>query len=230
MQLFTNDRLVTRNRRFSRWMMFGGLGLSIAAVIITFSQPALIVLAFALILAGGIISQLGTAIHNRFGRSPRIDEVIDFSLKGLDDRHAIFHYLMSTNHALFTPAGVYAVLPRLEKGMISYQDQTWNHQPERGRFSFGAPRVRKLRSLEKEAQRESDKLQRYLRKNIPQFREIEVEPLALFLANDTQIQADNAPLLAVHRKKLKDVLRRQTGKKPLTHEDIQRLADYLSLG
>ena len=230
MQQYINDRLVSRNRRLSRGMMFGGLGLSILAVIITFTQPALIVVAFALILSGGIISQIGTAIHNRFGRSPRVDEVIDFSLKGLDDRHAVFHYLMGTNHALFTPNGVFAVIPMLEKGSIEYRGVGWKHQPEKGRFSFGKPRERTLRNIEKEAQRESQRLERYIRKNIPRYKDIEVEPLALFLANDTYIKAEGAPFLAVHRKKIKDALRKTTGRKPFAQDDIQVLAEYLNLG
>lgn len=229
MQLYLNQRLVSRNRYFSRWMMFGGLGLSIAAVIITFTRPAWIIFAFALILAGGIISQIGTAIHNRFGRSPRVDEVIDFSLKGLDDRHAIFHYLMSTNHALITPQGIYAILPRLERGQIAYQDQTWRHQPPPGRISIGRTRTRTIRTLNNEAQREAEKLQRYLRKNIPQYRDIEVEPLVLFLANEAQIQGEASPFIAVHRKKLKDALRKAPGSKVFAEKDIKQLAEYLNL-
>ncbi len=229
MQLYTNHRLVDRNRRLSRWMMFGGLGLSIVAVIITFTQPALIIVAFGLILVGGIVSQIGTAIHNRFGRSPRVDEVIDFSLKGLDDRHAIFHYLMGTNHALITPQGVYAIIPRLERGTIQYQDDAWRHQPPPGRLTIGKPRTRPIRNLDREAQGETRKLQRYLIKHIPKFQEVEVEPLILFLANDTQIEADHAPFIAVHRKKLKDSLRKASGSKSFSESDIRQLADYLNI-
>jgi hypothetical protein len=230
MQLYINERLVSRNRRYSRWMMFGGLGLSVVAVIITFTQPALIVLAFALILIGGLVSQVGTAIHNRFGRSPRVDEVIDFSLKGLDDRHAIFHYLIGTNHALFTPQGAFAIIPRLEKGLIQFKDGIWRHQAERGRFTLGNPRLRTLRGLEKEANQEAAKLEKYLKRRIPQFSELEVEPLALFLANDTQVQAQNSPFTAVHRKKFKEALRKKSGSKAFSEEDIKQLANYLNLG
>jgi hypothetical protein len=229
MQHYLNERLVKRNRRYSRWMMYGGLGASIAAVIITFTQPALVIYAFALIVVGGLVSQVGTAIHNRFGRSPRIDEVIDYSLKGLDDQHAIFHYLLGTNHALFTPSGTYAVVPMLEQGRIEYAQGVWKHEPPPRRISLGRSRVRTLKNVEKEAKREAQQLQRYLRKNIPQHIDIGVDPLILFLAKDTYVEAEQAPFIAVHRKKLKSALRKIERRRPFTPEDIQQLASYLKL-
>ncbi|MEE8121999.1 MAG: hypothetical protein V3T55_10740, partial [Anaerolineales bacterium] len=97
MQLFHNERLIKRNKFLGRMMMFGGLGASFAAVIIVFLKPSFLSLAFGLMLAGGLSSQLGTAVYNRFGRSPRIDQVLDDSLKGLGDNYALFHYYLGTN-------------------------------------------------------------------------------------------------------------------------------------
>jgi hypothetical protein len=217
MQRYLNERLVKRNRRYSRWMMFGGLGASIVAVIITFAQPALLFYAFGLIVIGGLVSQVGTAIHNRFGRSPRIDEVIDYSLKGLDDQHAVF------------PSGAYAVVPKLEQGRIEYAQGIWKHEPPPRRISLGRSRVHTLKNVEKEAKTEAERLQRYLRKTIPQHNDIGVEPLILFLANDTHVEAEQAPFIAVHRKKLKSALRKMEGRRPFTPEDIQQMAGYLKL-
>jgi hypothetical protein len=229
MQHYLNERLVKRNRRYGRWMMFGGLGISIAAVIITFTQPALVIYAFILIVVSGLISQVGTAIHNRFGRSPRVDEVIDYSLKGLDDQHAVFHYLLGTNHALFTPSGVYAVVPMPERGRIEYTQGVWKHEAPPRRISLGRQRIRTLKNVEKEAKAEAQRLQRYLRKNIPQHSDIGVEPIILFLAKNTYVDAEHAPIIAVHRKKLKSALRKTEGRRSFTPEDIQQLASYLKL-
>ncbi|MES0338631.1 MAG: hypothetical protein ABUK15_01095, partial [Anaerolineales bacterium] len=61
MRLYRNERLIKRNKFLGRVMMFGGLGASFAAVLIVFLQPTLLSLAFGLMLAGGLFSQLGTA-------------------------------------------------------------------------------------------------------------------------------------------------------------------------
>jgi hypothetical protein len=68
-----------------------------------------------------------------------------------------------------------------------------------------------------------------LRKHVPQLRDIEVEPIVVFLAEDTYVHAEHAPILAVHRKKLKSALRKTAGGKPFTPGDIEQLAKYLKL-
>jgi len=229
MQHYLNNKLVKRNRRNGRWMMFGGLGATIAAVIITFVQPTLLILAFGLMLVGGIVSQIGTAIHNRFGRSPRLDEILDFSLKGLDDRHAIFHYYLGTNHALFTPHAAYALIPMMEKGEIEYENGGWNQRTPPGRFSFRGERLRKLRNVEKEAASETQKLKRFMSNKLPQLSDIDIEPLVVFLADDTQVRTANAPFVAVHRKKLKGALRKSGGRRHFTPDDFQAMAQYLKI-
>jgi multisubunit Na+/H+ antiporter MnhF subunit len=229
MQHYLNHRLVKRNRRSSRWMMFGGLGATIVAVLITFLQPALLIIAFGLMLVGGIVSQIGTAIYNRFGRSPRVDEILDISLKGLDDRFTVFHYYLGTNHALFTPNGAYALVPRIEQGAIAYEDGVWKHQAPRRRFSLGGSRPRVIKNIEKEAANEANRLRQYLSKRIPAQSDIAIEPLVVFLADDTFVRADTAPFIAVHRKKLKSAFRKSAGRRPFTPEDLQQLATYLKI-
>ncbi len=227
MQHYLNNRLVQRNRRLSRVMTFGGIGATLVAVLITFFQPALLPLAFVLMIGGAIISQFGTVIYNRFGRSPRMDEVLDDSLKGLDDRHAIFHYFLGASHALFTPSGTYAIVPMLERGQIQYVDGAWKHKPPRRRLNLRDPRERVLKRMEKDSLAEAKELKRYLDKNLPGYREVEVEPLVLFLAKDAQVQAEGAPFLVTHRKKLKNELRKVSGPKAFSAEDLQSLADFL---
>ena len=67
MQLYVNEKKIRRNRTLGRWMMFGGLGASLIAVAISFLAQVYIFYALILMLAAGLVSQIGTAIYNRFG-------------------------------------------------------------------------------------------------------------------------------------------------------------------
>ena len=223
MRQFSNQTLIKRNGTFGRAMMYLGLGMTIAAAVIVFREPNFILAALILMLIGGLFSQIGTALVNRFGREPRMDQVIDASLKGLDDRHAVFHYLLGSDHVLVTPEGIYALIPHLEKGEITYKDGEWFHEKPKGRFSFRSG-ARTLRGVEKEAQRELRSLDRSLEKSLKSSDDLTTGPLLLFIPDDARIGLENAPILATHRKKLKDTVRSLERGKSLDEEGIKRLA------
>lgn len=226
MQLFHNERLIKRNKFLGRMMMFGGLGASFAAVIIVFLKPSFLSLAFGLMLAGGLSSQLGTAVYNRFGRSPRIDQVLDDSLKGLGDNYALFHYYLGTNHALFTPAGVFALLPRDEQGEVRYESDQWIHKRRKRRFGR---RQKPLKDLERNAARETKAMKQALTKRLPDLSEIPVNPLLVFIASGISIDASGSPIPATHRKKLKSYIRRLERQKSFSAEELHQLLSAFSI-
>jgi len=226
MQLYLNEKKIRRNRRFGQWMMYGGLGASVVAVAISFLAQALIFYALGLMLVAGLVSQVGTALFNRFGRSPRMDEVIDFSLKGLDDRFAVFHYATGVSHAVFGPFGALAIVPRLERGEISYEDGSWYQLPPKRRLSLRTRR-RRLNDIEVEAGREADKLKRFLAKALPDRDPIDVAPILVFMAEDAMVTSEGSHVLAAHRKKLKSVLRNLERQKSFSESDLRHLGAKL---
>ncbi|MFN2274357.1 MAG: hypothetical protein ACK2TX_05875 [Anaerolineales bacterium] len=227
MQLYVNEKKIRRNRTLGRWMMFGGLGASLIAVAISFLAQAYIFYALILMLAAGLVSQIGTAIYNRFGRSPRMDEVIDFSLKGLDDRFAVFHYNAGVSHAVFGPFGALAIVPRLERGEITYEGGTWYQVPPKRRISIGSRR-KKLSDIPSEAERETKKLRTFLQKKLPDREPIAVEALMLFMAEDAMVETGDSPILAAHRKKVKSILRNLERQKSLAENDLRHLGKLLT--
>ena len=226
MQDYINQRKVRLNRTLGRYMMFGGLGASLIAVAISFLAQAYIFYALGLMLAAGLVSQIGTALYNRFGRSPRMDEVIDFSLKGLDDRYAVFHYAAGTPHAIFGPFGALALVPRLERGDISFEGGTWVQVPPKRRLSLGSRR-KLLKDLEGEADRGIRKLRKTLQKALPDREMIEVNAMLVFMAEDAMVEANDSPMPAAHRKKLKSVLRNLQNQKSFSESDLRHLGKRL---
>jgi hypothetical protein len=226
MQLYRNSRLIKRNKTLGRIMMFGGLGASFAAVIIVFVWPSLVSLALVLMLSGGFFSQLGTNVFKRFGTSPRIDQVIDDSLKGLGDHYGMFHYYLGTDHALVAPAGVFALLPRDEQGEIRYETDRWMLTPAKRRFGRGP---KPIKGIERDARRDGNALTQSIARGLPDSPEVSIVPLVVFIANDTTVAGDNAPVPAVHLKKLKAFIRRQERQKSLSPEEIRELAENLKI-
>jgi NAD(P)H-hydrate repair Nnr-like enzyme with NAD(P)H-hydrate dehydratase domain len=220
MQHYINQGMVRRNRSLGRWMMFGGLGASLIAVVISFVAPLYIFIALGLMLTGGLTSQIGTALYNRFGRSPRIDEVIDDSLKGLDDRYGVFHFLLGSRHVILGPSGALAIIPRVERGGIAFINGSWFQTPPRRRLSFGS-RQRELKDLIPETRRDIRRLERALARHLPDH-----DPINL--ADDARLDTGSGTLLTAHRKKVKNLLRTLPKQASLNEKEIRSLAARLT--
>jgi hypothetical protein len=72
-------------------------------------------------LVGFTLSQIGIFFGNRWGRHPRPDEVLNQALKGLDGRYTLYHYRTPTAHLLVGPAGIWALFPRNQRGVITFE-------------------------------------------------------------------------------------------------------------
>lgn len=223
MRQFSNTKLIRRNGRFGRAMMYLGLGLTIVAAALVFRDQSFVLPALILMLIGGLFSQIGTALYNRFGREPRVDQILDASLKGLDDRYATFHYELGTDHVLITPDGIFALIPRWEKGQIRFENGKWYHQKPKGRLSLRT-RKRVLRGLKKEALRELQSLEKSLSKHLKESEDLTVSALIVFIAKEAELDLAKAPVSSVHRKKLKGVIRNLERGKSISEEGIRRLA------
>jgi hypothetical protein len=222
-QLYTNQPLIKRNKQIGRVLTYFGLGLTVAAAVIVFRAPSYTFWALLIMLIGGLLSQIGTAFTTRFGQEPRVDQIINSSLKGLDDRYAVFHYLLGSDHVLVTPDGVLAIIPRWENGEVAFKGGSWTNKKPRGRLRLPR-RTRTLKGIEKEAQRELQSLDRSLQKHLDSTEDLTTRPMLLFIAEDANLELDNAPVLSSHRKKLKDTVRSLERGKSLDDAGIQRLA------
>jgi hypothetical protein len=222
-QLYANQPLIKRNKQIGRILTYLGLGLTVAAAVIVFRAPAYTFWALLIMLVGGLISQIGTAFTTRFGQEPRVDQIINSALKGLDDRYAVFHYLLGSDHVLVTPDGVFALIPRWEKGEVIYKQGSWTNKKPKGRLGLPT-RTRELRGIEKETQRELQSLDRSLQKHLDSSEDLTTKPMLVFLAEDANLELENPPILVAHRKKLKDTVRSLERGKSLDEEGIDRLA------
>ena len=177
-------------------------------------------LVLVLFFIGIISSQLGTPMRNRWDRHPRIDELLDSSLKGLDKRFAIFHYSLGANHVLFTPSGVFAIVPRLEDGQIEYRDHQWTRTTTKGGFLRRAG-TRPIKGVERQAAAEANRVRN---RNDVAVTSLAIQPLVVFVNTAAEVKISDSPLLTVHYKKLKPTLRKLPKAETLTADQVNQLA------
>lgn len=222
MQRYIDAAKVQRYRSLGSSLSFAGLAMMIAAIVLAFTRQEEFFLILATSFSGLTLSQMGMFLRNRWGRRPRMDERLDEALKGLDDRYAIFHYLLGASHALFSPAGVFALSTSDADGEIQYQEGAWVRiRPKPGLLSRS--RLQRLPDPTGQVRAEAHRLARTLQRRLRLDHELPVQPILVFISPRADLSVEGAPFPVVHLKKLKAYLRSLPRARGLTAEQISNL-------
>ncbi len=224
MNIVRNEKLIRRNARIGQFTSLAALAILGAGMYISFTQPEQFNLALLALLLGFILSQVGIYYGNRWGRSPRPDELLDQALKGLPREYTLYHYTTPTAHLLVGPAGIWVLLPYPQRGTVVYRKNRWRlkgggflqtYMRLFGQEGLGRPDL--------EAGAETERLRRHLARILPEEALPEIRAALVFTHPQIEIQADDAPLPTLPLKKLKEFIRRQARENPLRKSTLEDL-------
>jgi hypothetical protein len=171
--------------------------------------------------------QVSIFLANRWGRSPRPDEILINSLKGLPDQYTLYNYNAGVSHLLVGPAGVWIIKPYYHSGEISYDSGKGRFQQKGGPFI-----ISKLFAQESlpDLLHESKQVKR-LFANFIQKMNIKVaqEPriVNIFYSEKAEVLANNAPEPTMNAEKLKNFIRGQAKQNPLSDLKVKEFTDQL---
>jgi len=217
MKIVTNSKLIKRNAKIGQYTSVGALVVLGIGLFISFKMPDKFAYSLGALLVGFFMSQIGMYYGNRWGRSPRPDELIDKSLKGLGREYTVYHYVTAASHLLVGPAGVWTLMPYYQSGVIVYERKRWKSRGGGflqsylrlfGQENMGRPEI--------ETESEIEATKRYLIKILPEGSEIpSIKALLLFTSPKVELKIEEAPLPAITPKDLKDFLREKSKEKPI---------------
>ncbi len=229
MRVFVNEKKVRFRSRVATIASLIGLGVLIAGMVITLTvkpdnpfYPYWISAALAALLIGFFAAQIGNYNLRHFARRPRMDEVLDRSLKGFDDRYEMYHWLLPADHVLLGPAGVFVFVLRDTKAPVTAAGAKWK-QPFSLIRALGLFGQEGLGDPVAEALAEAERLQRWIHQVAPDV-DVEVEPL-VFFTNPVPIQRDQPVVPPVLPKELKKYLRRRQKEQGLSEPVRRRLSE-----
>jgi hypothetical protein len=227
MNIITNDNLVRRNSAIGRYTSIAGLLVLAVGMYLSFQEPGQFGLSLAALLVGFSLSQIGIYFGNRWSRNPRPDEQLNTALKGLNREYSIYHYQSPASHLLVGPAGVWVLVPRHQRGNITYR---------KGRYrqSGGGLRLFYMKIFAQEGlgrpdldiQVEAERVEKYLLKEFEEGEMPPVQAALIFTNEEAQLDADEAPFPTLPLRKLKDFIRKQAKEKrlsPVKAQDVQAL-------
>lgn len=226
MRIISNTKLIDRNKKI-------GTGATIASLVVLglglymSFQPTLMNYSLIALIVGFLLSQIGIYFGARWGRSPRPDETIAQSLKGLSDQYTLFSYTTPVPHLLVGPAGMWILAPFFQGGKI-----TWDEVKKRFKQSganwylriFGQEGIGKP---DQDAEVYKRDLERFLEKNLPEgTTKPDPKNVLVFTSPKAHVSAEGSPVPAIHVDKLKEFIRKRAKEVNWTDE---RIKDVLKL-
>lgn len=214
MNVIQNDKLIKRNRIIGQVSTVVALLVLGTGIYISFTDKAgkYITYTFAALIFGFLLSQIGMFFSNKWGRSPRPDELITHALKGLGGKYELRHFMSSVPHLLIGESLAWVLIPYHQSGTITYDEnrKVWKQKGGNwylkifGQESLGRPDIdikSQVSELEKELNKENKRS------------DYEIIPVLVFLNPKAIIDAKNAPVATLPLSKLKEHIRQYSRKK-----------------
>jgi hypothetical protein len=224
MKKITNERLIKRNRLVGQVLTIGSLAILAVSLYLSFQTSSqFITYSFLGLILGFILSQVGIFYTNRWGRRPRPDEVIDDSLKGLDDKYALYHYVTPVSHLLLGPAGIWILLPYNQGGKITFEKNRWRQKGGNFYLKFFAQEG--LGRPDLEVSSNTSDLKRFLDRNLSENKYPPINAMLVFTNDKASIEVSEAPVPTLPAKKMKDFIRKTARDFPADMASITTVKD-----
>jgi hypothetical protein len=226
MRVVINKPKLAQRAQNANLASVGGMVMLLVGVILPLLLPSLKqIVQLIIILAGIVIAMIGIYQANRWVRKPRPEEQLGKALKGLDDKHVLYHYptALPCDHVLLTPEGVVSLETVNLAGQFSYKNGRWTERMTMGRA---------LRSVVEERlgdpTRSAQQVQRYLTGKLQELtgETIAVKPLIVFTHPNVLLDLDpDCPVPVYPVDKLKKHVPINGSR--LALETYQVISDYL---
>jgi hypothetical protein len=226
MKKITNSSLVKRNRTIGSVINLVGMGLALISAALNFSNPAPdFAILYALLMVAFLLFLVGNYLTNRYGRIPPPGDAVDNLLKGMDDTYTSIHYRLGHDHALFTPNGILAVIPKYEHGDIQYDGKKkWRQS--------GVSALRKFFGSEAvgdpiaDGRFAADMLAQSLKKILVSETMPEVRPVVVFVNEGTRVDAGDSEVPVLPASKFKDYIRKLEKRTTITPDQMRVVLEF----
>lgn len=204
-----NDKFLATRARWAKILSFAGLGCLVVSAAL---MSRMLLLAWGVLIVGLLVSSLGTYLATRYVREPTAQGALGKALKGFDDRHILYSFMLPVEHVLVTPSGVWVIVVKKQPGQFSYDGKKWRQKFTLSRLLgfLGEPGLGDpLRDIARDIAVVSEKLAR----EIPDI-EVPIEGVVLFTDPRASVRAKDTSWPVITQESLKGFLRRSLRGKP----------------
>jgi hypothetical protein len=229
MKISNNYPLIQKNKKISQTVLYASLALLVIGLVWSFTGADITqyTMAYIILIPAYLLVQVSIYLANKWGRSPRPDEIIEQSLKGLNDQYTLYNYNTGVPHLLVGPAGIWIIKPYYQFGTISYNSDK-NRFEQKGGANFiaklfGQEGLTDILRESKNALRGFDAFNQKAKINL----DIKPKIVNIFYSEKAEVLAKNAPEATIHSSKLKDLVRSQAKTSILKDEKLNQIRQQL---
>jgi len=225
MKLSINNKTISRNKKLAQITLYISLGLLILGFIWTIrnSEPSDTTIGYLILVPAFLLVQISIYLANRWGKSPRPDEIVFQSLKGLDNKYSLYSFTTSVPFLLVGPMGVWIINPYNHKGTITFDIKKNQYKQEGGPRLIGKYFGQEgLPNISMEVKRLEGRLKKFFDENSI-VSEIHPVVINLFFSDEVAIKTNDAPDICLKAGKLKSFLRKHVKKNKFSEEEISAL-------
>lgn len=227
MKIITNQKIIRNRSKIAQFATLGSLVLVVLGLFLTFQNDMFLIASLAVII-GFLLMQIGVFMGNRWGSKIRPDKAINAALKGLDNRYTLYNYMTSVPHLLIGPAGIFQIITYHQPGTITYNEGKGRWKQKGGNAYLKVFAQDGLGRPDLDIEAFTSDLNKYFGKVASELqKEINLEPVLLFLNEKAVVDANNSPVPTMKPDKLKDYIRKRAKNAPADMEIIEKLAEVL---
>ncbi len=230
MRIIRDERRIEVLSSVGQYATLGGLMILLIGLVVSFVQPTWMLPVAISTGVGFVLSVVGGFFADRYAGSLAHHKALAEVLKGMDYRHTLLQYVLPADHVLVEPGGCTVFVVKSQGGEVTYDadNDKWKHKQQGklfrrlvGQAGLGRP--------EKKAAKDIKRLREYLDERLEDADDIPVRGAVVFVNEDVQLEADQAPVPTFYRKNVKDWLRRSGERRSLPDELQERLRDALNV-
>lgn len=228
MKIVKNEKLIKRNATIGQYTSIAALIVLAGGMYISIKRQDLFIWALAALVLGFAMTQIGMFFSNRWGRSPRPDELLDAALKGLPGDTSMYHYVTPVPHLLVGPAGIWILQVYHQKGKLTYSKDKWHlrgggfmqsYMSIFGQEGLGRPDL--------DVATETSALKKHLAKHMEEDQIPEIQSALVFTNEQLEIDAPDSPSPALKAKQLKDFMRQRAREHPIASLALDQVKSAL---
>lgn len=230
MRLSTNEPLIQRQSKIARYAMLGGLAILLASFItnITGNFPVFDpqVAAYIMLFVGFTISYIGAILSNKWIKEPRADVALAKALKGFDNKHHLYNWLLPASHVLLAPTGLVVFRVKSNDGKIVCNGDKWK-SPFRASRLIGGMGQEGLGNPTSDVRVDIDRVKGLIADRVENAGLVPVDGYVVFTSPKADLDIQECSVPAVRVDDLKDVMRKGKRGAPLSAKLYQDLSTAL---